>query len=148
MKRQQGGFTLIELIMVIVIIGVLAAVAVPQFVNLGGDARFASISGAHGAVRSASAIIHSAALARGETGATGSVTVEGGTVATVNGYIAGTVAALEDAVELGDYTVAAGTNDGEVDVTLGTCSFTYTEAADSTTPASVSAITGAVDGGC
>ena len=56
MKQAQRGFTLIELVMVIVILGVLAAVAIPKFVDLKGDAQQASMTGVAGAAASASAI--------------------------------------------------------------------------------------------
>lgn len=56
MTRTQRGFTLIELVMVIVILGVLAAVAIPKFVDLKGDAQQASMTGVAGAAASASAI--------------------------------------------------------------------------------------------
>ena len=55
MKRQHG-FTLIELVMVIVILGVLAAVAVPKFIDLKSDAQLASVQGVAGAAASAAAI--------------------------------------------------------------------------------------------
>ncbi len=54
--KRQNGFTLIELVMVIVILGVLAAVAMPKFIDLKSDAERASVAGVAGAAASASAI--------------------------------------------------------------------------------------------
>ena len=56
MVRNQEGFTLIELVMAIVILGVLAAVAFPKFQDLAGDARQAVVNGSKGALRSAALI--------------------------------------------------------------------------------------------
>jgi len=63
MKRNgQQGFTLIELIMVIVILGILAATALPKFVDLSSDARISSLKGVGGAIQGAKVIIKSAYL--------------------------------------------------------------------------------------
>lgn len=53
MKKHQGGFTLIELVMVIVILGILAASFAPTFVNMSTDAQNAARAAASGAVKSA-----------------------------------------------------------------------------------------------
>ena len=56
MKQAQAGFTLIELVVVIVILGILAATALPKFIDLTGNADQASVSGIAGGLTSASAI--------------------------------------------------------------------------------------------
>jgi MSHA pilin protein MshA len=81
MSTRAPGFTLIELIMVIVILGILASVAVPRFLNMNDDALAASRSGVVGGLNSAVQIVHSRWLAQG---ASGTVTPDGGTPITMN----------------------------------------------------------------
>lgn len=79
MKKQQAGFTLIELVIVIVILGILASFAVPRFTDTAIDARKATVNALAGSVRSAAALAKASSLAKSQS-AGQSVTIEGNTV--------------------------------------------------------------------
>lgn len=110
--REQQGFTLIELVVVLVILGILAAFAIPRFVNISTEAREAAVRGLAGSLRSAAALAHGLALARSVSN--GTISMEGQNVTIVNGYpsanaagISATVANLDGFQALAD-TPAAG----------------------------------------
>lgn len=85
MKKAHSGFTLIELVVVITILGILAAFAVPRFVSLEGEARLAATQALAGSVRSGASLAHALWLAEGNPGST-SVTLEGQAITLAFGY--------------------------------------------------------------
>lgn len=98
MKKQQG-FTLIELIIVIIVLGILSAVAAPQFFDFATDARVSVVEGAAGASNSAAQLAHAKAAIEGvEKSATS--TVEG--IDLVNGYPAASLTGLVEALDISD----------------------------------------------
>jgi MSHA pilin protein MshA len=90
MNRKQAGFTLIELVMVIVILGILAATALPKFVNLGADARVAVMKGVEGSLRAANVMVYAKAATANQLGASGTVTINGVTINTTYGFASAT----------------------------------------------------------
>lgn len=64
MKKIQAGFTLIELVVVIVILGILAAVAIPKFIDLSDEAYTAALGGVQGGMASAMAINYAGCSAK------------------------------------------------------------------------------------
>lgn len=82
-RIQQRGFTLIELVVVITILGILAAFAIPRFASLEGQARLAAVQGLAGSLRSGAALAHALWLAQGNPA---TVTMEGQVITMTNGY--------------------------------------------------------------
>ncbi len=134
MNKASKGFTLIELVVVITILGILAAFAIPRFANLETEARIAAVQGLAGSVRSGATLAHSLSLAQGiAVGA--SVTMEGQTITMANRYPTLTDIELTLLDTTGfDYDATTGLFTKQGATTEATCSVTYAEAAVNSSP--------------
>lgn len=98
MKRNQG-FTLVELVIVIVILGILAVTAAPKFFNFATDARISTLTGVKGSLTSAGAMVYGKAVLKGEQAKpTGALTSP--VINLVYGYPAATLTDIQAAVEI------------------------------------------------
>lgn len=151
MKQRQAGFTLMEMIILIVVLGILTATAAPKFLEIQKDARIAALKGGAGAVASAGQIVYGKAAIQGmELAASGAISTAGGSIDIVYGYPAATSAAIAAAVtgfgENGDFVaVSAATRSvsaASINFSLASmseaaraaCFFTYTQATSASVP--------------
>src|SRR5688572_18006933 len=156
MRNRQTGFTFIELIVVIVILGILAATAIPRYIALQTQARVAKLNGVYGSVKGAMALTHGACLADNAcTSALSNVNAEGTAITMINQYptasATGIIAAAGLTISAQEgYAVdatAAGNAGGDAIIiqVMGnapaTCAFTYSAPAAANTTPTLSALT-------
>jgi MSHA pilin protein MshA len=135
-KAHQRGFTLIELVVVIVILGILAAFAVPRFMGMEGEARAATVKSFAGSLKAASAMARGKCQAQ-DCGASGIVSIDGNPVTMAFGYPnAASIASTVDLTTAG-FTVSSPTATTTKFLKTGggaTCFVTYAQATSAVAP--------------
>ena len=142
-KLKQRGFTLIELVVVIVILGILAAFAVPRFMGLEDKARIATMTSMEGTLQSAATMAYGVWEATGAGGNTVAIPGIAGTIALTNGYP--TAASIQQLLQTtpaaAGFTVAGGVWRVTAAPTPANCTFTYNASAAAGAPPTITAIT-------
>ncbi|PKG38138.1 prepilin-type N-terminal cleavage/methylation domain-containing protein [Psychromonas sp. Urea-02u-13] len=132
--KKQNGFTLIELVIVIIILGILAVVAVPKFVDLQGDARESTLKGVKSALEGGATLAYSKAAIEGKEKTGSSIDVNGETVTIAAGYPTADAAGIMKMVDLNsaDWATTTGTpfyiyaSSATTTHAPGTCDVAYT----------------------
>jgi len=109
MRRNNGGFTLIELIVVIVILGILAVTAAPKFIDLQSDARLATLNGMKAAINSAVSLTYGKSLVLGkEKEKKVSITINGSPVSVCYGYPCAAATEIQKVLDIGVFDACSG----------------------------------------
>ena len=109
MRRNNGGFTLIELIVVIVILGILAVTAAPKFIDLQSDARLATLNGMKAAINSAVSLTYGKSLVLGkEKEKKVSITINGSPVTVCYGYPCAAATEIQKVLDIGVFDACSG----------------------------------------
>lgn len=139
----QAGFTLIELVVVIVILGILAATAIPKFVDMSTDARVAKMQAAAGAVKAGAALYHAQWLVSGSPADGSTVSMEGSAIAGIAGYPAASAAGigLASGLSAPDYVISAAGFSVTPDAGRPACAVVYTAASRDATTGAITAPT-------
>jgi MSHA pilin protein MshA len=151
-RAKQLGFTLIELVVVIIILGILAVTAAPKFINLQSDAKVSTLDGFRASLQGGNSLVFSKAAIAGEeriadaagwaanTGNTAGVDIGAGTVIqTVYGYLPETASVIASAIDISSSewvatAVTGGLQFSPAGAPADTCNFVYAAATATSDP--------------